>query len=201
MRVSGIILAGGKSQRMGIDKRMLPIGDGLTLLDSVEQVLLSCCDEVIVVNNKDKKVRSNLVKEVTDIYIGAGPLGGIHAGLSVAKNETTFVVACDMPFIDVQLIKYLLSCSDGYDITVLKEDDKIETLHAVYHKNALPVIEKALQAGEYKVSNIFQNLEVNYIDIKELGESYDYQRVFSNINRPEDYLVATKQWKKQNKKK
>lgn len=197
MRVSGIILAGGKSRRMGTDKRELPISDGLTLLDSVEQKLLSCCDEVIVVNNKNSIKRSKSIIEVSDIYLNAGPLAGIHAGLSAAKYETAFVAACDMPFIDVQLIKYLLVQSAGYDITVLKQGEKVETLFAVYCKSALKEIEKALELEHYKVSAIFRKLQVNYIDVLDIKESYDYERILLNINRPEDYQTAILQWKEQ----
>jgi molybdopterin-guanine dinucleotide biosynthesis protein A len=196
MHVSGIILAGGKSRRMGTDKRTLTIADGLTLLDSVESVLLAFCDEVIVVNNKDVKDRSESVKEVVDIYSGAGPLAGIHAGLAAAKNETAFVVACDMPFIEEDLIRYLLSLSSDYDVTVLKQGDKAETLHAVYKKSALTVIEDSLAAGEFKVSTIFQKLRVKYIDVSEIPDKFDYQRILLNINRPEDYAQAVSRWKK-----
>lgn len=190
MQVTGIILAGGKSRRMGRDKSTLELVAGLSLLDSVEQALLQISDDVIVVNNKDERVRSSQVREVTDVYVGGGPLAGIHAGLQAARHETAFVVACDMPFIDLDLINYLLAASAGYDVTILRDGDRLEALHAVYRKSALPVIERSLAEGSYKVTAILSQLQVNYIDVETIAGDYDYQRILTNINRPEDYEAA-----------
>ncbi len=187
MEVSGVILAGGKSSRMGVDKSNLIISKNQTFISNIVEIFTDVFEEVIIVSNKLNKYGFANIKEVSDIYLEAGPLGGIHAGLSASNSESIFVVACDMPFLDKILINYIIEISGGYDVTVPIIKNRVEPLFAVYSKNCIAYIEECLNNKIYKVSELFSLVRVNYVDEHLLNEIVDLEDVFYNVNTPEDY--------------
>ena len=188
MDYTAIILAGGKSSRFGTDKTLLKINDEL-IIGSIINKCKNLFSEIIVVSNQPNKFGIPGVKEVSDIYSGYGPLGGIHAGLLASDWQVCFVSACDMPLFYLPLAEYFLSEADGYDIVVPRESDgHLQPLFAVYNKSVLPQVEKLLLENKSSVLNLYKMANVRYIDEpdwkKKIKENDD---VFFNINYTEDY--------------
>lgn len=184
--VTSIILAGGKSRRFGSDKTLLRWrGEGL-----VQHIAGECrrfSDEVLVVSNAPGKFgHVPGIRELSDIYPGSGPLGGIHAGLFHAKNATCFVTACDMPFFDVALARRLLEAGVGYDAAVPKENGKASPLFGVYGRVALPVAEAMLREGQLAVWRLCARLNTRYLAPEEWPAESRRKAALYNINRPED---------------
>ncbi len=178
-----IVLAGGKSTRMGHDKAIIKLS-GKTLIEHVVEKAYPLTDEMIIVANDQHAIkqlagiRDKRMIYAKDILMGAGPLAGIHAGLSISSNEYNLVLGCDMPFIDPELIKEMLLI-EGYDAVVPLVDDKMEPLHAIYSKRCIPTIQKMLETNTLKINGLFQQIDVKFLNI---GQS----RCFYNVNSRSD---------------
>lgn len=198
MGISGIILAGGQSVRMGQDKTLMSI-DNETLIERTVKELQQVTDEIIIASNDTCKYNLPGLREVPDIYPAMGPLGGIHAGLSAAQNYFAFVVSCDMPLFSAKLASYLLQRRQEYDVVVPEIHGYWEPLCAVYARGCLPTIEKCLRAGVKQVFQLFQHypelkiLKINETELSTLGKA---EELFFNLNTPEDYRALV-QGKKQ----
>lgn len=141
-KMTGIILAGGKNSRMGTNKAFLKL-DGILLIERIKAVLNELFPEIIIVTN-DPLSYTRLFSAVivTDIYKNKGALGGIYAGLFFASENHAFITACDMPFINKDLIAHLAGLAANYDIVVPQGADGMQPLHAVYSKNCLAPIKR-----------------------------------------------------------
>lgn len=181
--VTGVILAGGKSLRMGTNKAALKIG-GRKMLDRVVEELSGVLSEIIVVAGEAEPYRYLGLPVVGDIYPGCGPLGGIHAGLVTAKTPYIFVVGCDMPFIKGGLISCLSVLAGGYDVIIPRDGEYVEPLFALYGKGCIIPIEKRLKESRYKITGFFPEVRVKYIDRQELACAYDIGNIFTNVNTP-----------------
>ncbi len=189
MEVSGIILAGGLSRRLGRDKAVEPIG-GEPLIARVAGRLSCITDEtVVVVNDTARSSKLPLpesARAVVDLYPNTGSLGGIFTGLTAATSEWGIVVACDMPFLNVELFKYMLSLRENHDAVVPVLDGWSEPTHAIYSKVCLPHIEPKLKANELKIIRFFDEVRVRYVEQDEI-EKFDPKHLsFFNINTPQD---------------
>ncbi|SHI81240.1 molybdenum cofactor guanylyltransferase [Desulfofundulus thermosubterraneus] len=190
--ITGVILAGGKSTRMGMDKAFIPIGQ-TTMIKKIASELRKVFSRVMVVSNKREFLYQHLgLPVVNDLRSGCGPLGGIHAGLTFADTPYIFVVACDMPFIDARLIPVLVGTCSGYDAVVPRIKECMEPLFAVYSKSCLPSIEQVIDNKNFKLVDLLSRLKVNYIDESRLNLVPDLKRVFININTPRDLLELVK---------
>ncbi len=121
-----------------------------------------------------------------DIIKGLGPLGGIFTGLRVIPENTGFFVACDMPSLNGDLIRYLTAVRQGFDVVVPNISEQFEALHALYSKNCLPEIEKLIHSGVYQTIRLFRHVSVRYVKESEIRRFDPELGSFSNINRPED---------------
>lgn len=187
-QATAIILAGGKSSRMGRDKALLRVKDD-NMLEEAIRVLAGGFDEILVSAN-DRSYDSLKIKTIPDVYPGRGPLAGIHAGLRVSAHDVNFVVACDMPFIDVRLALYMLELVVGYDVVVPKMGDYYEPLFAVYTKNCLAAIEDQLKAGRNKTSAFYSKVKVRFVDRNDLERFGHSDCLFFNVNTPVDLKKA-----------
>lgn len=186
-----IVLAGGKSSRMKTNKAFLPIGNA-SLIETIIHKLEDLFQEVIVVTN-DAPLYSHLkVRIVNDIIPEQGPLSGIHAGLIASKFNYSFVLACDMPFVNAALSSYLVSQIEGYDVVVPVISGFYETNCAVYSKNCIPHIESNLQRSIRKVMDFYRNVKVLPVYEKELSRYCKVDQAFFNLNTPHDYKLAQK---------
>lgn len=189
---SAIILAGGKSSRMGMDKALLKLNN-LTLIVGALEKIRVLFDEIIIVTSQSVKYNFKGIKEVVDIFPGQGPLGGIHAGLKTAKYEKAFVVACDMPFWEPDIVKRLWDAATDYDAAVPKKDSFLEPLFAVYSKACLPAIEECFKQNLLSVFDFYQSVNINYVEKDDLLSFTNSKRAFLNINTPEEYYKITNQ--------
>ena len=140
MKLSAIILAGGLSTRMTFNKEFLQLNGEYIVHQQIKQ-LQPLFDEIIVVSPHPEQYNGLDVVVVSDLLEGNSPIIGLHAGLFHAQHEYAFVIACDMPFINVDYITYLIQQIDNHDAYVVKRNRFIEPFQAIYHKRILPLIE------------------------------------------------------------
>lgn len=207
MKMDGLILAGGKSNRMGgYHKGNLLLGKETftehlvkELKKEAEQVWISygetiheCCEGCLIVK---------------DVYSGCGPIGGLHAGIMTCHNEAVMAAACDMPFLRTELFRYLAEQLEQaeqkeweekaehigqteqkkirpYDGVVPILDGKIHPLAAIYRKIALPVLENQIAKGDYRVITMLQNMKILYVDVGEIAE---FRTMLRNVNTLPEY--------------
>ena len=188
-----IILAGGKSRRLGRDKTLVSI-DGESLIQRVVDRLIPLGSEVIVVASQQQfaiplAVRSR-AKVVFDLYPGKGSLGGIYTGLEASCSSHSLVVACDMPFLNSALLKYMIQLSPAFDLVVPRVGGEIEPLHAIYSKGCLAPIERLLQKGKLKISGFFDAVKVRYVEDDEISRFDPEHLSFFNVNSRADLEKA-----------
>ena len=148
VNITGIILAGGKNTRMGVNKAFLEI-DGLRLIDRTLDIYRRIFSEIIIVSNDPLSyLEFTDTAIVTDIYKGKGPLGGIYTGLLYAKNNYAFACPCDMPFLTEEFIDYLIGQAGQHDVIVPELANGFQPLHAIYARNCLPSIKPRLVANK-----------------------------------------------------
>ena len=191
--VTGIVLAGGMSRRLGRDKAVETI-EGQSLISRVLDSLSPVAQElVVVVNNHEREEELALPDSVVvavDIYPDTGSLGGIFTGLSASSNHWGFVVACDMPFLNLELLEYLLSQRGGHDIVVPVIDHRPEPTHAAYSKVCLPAIETRLRANDLKIAKFFDDVRAKYVSQRNVEDLDPGGLSFFNVNTEEDLTRA-----------
>lgn len=184
---SVIILAGGKSSRMGFDKQLLKI-DERKLMDSLINKLKNEFNEIIIVTNKPELYIGLSHKITSDILIDKGPLGGIHAGLKLSSSKYAYVVACDMPNINLDYIRFMknkIGISNTYGcITELGE--WIEPFNSFYCVDIINEIEGFLETNKRSISALLRNLDIIYIDESEARVFSPNWEMFLNLNTKED---------------
>jgi molybdopterin-guanine dinucleotide biosynthesis protein A len=211
---SGIILAGGESRRMGRDKAWIPFG-GQALIERVIDRVGEVCQEIIVVTNNHLLYAGLGANLVRDSFPGKGSLGGIYSGLSAARCDRGIVVACDMPFLNAELLKYLLTLSDDYDVVIpsapdlnktarskrddpepwktnrpTAKDSDLHPLHAVYSKQCLGPMEARLRADDLRLISFHPDVRVRVVSQPEL-ERFDPEHLsLLNVNTPEELAFA-----------
>jgi len=181
--LTGIILAGGKASRMGgRAKSFLKISKG-TLISVQLGVLRKVFKKIIIVTNSPRRYR-NLkgVGLVPDIIPDSGPLGGIYSGLLASKSFYNFVIACDMPFINPGLIKYMFKKAPGYDMVIPKIDGLYEPLFCIYSKDCILPISRMVEDGVFKIKGLLPLVKINKITKKEVLSYGSPARLFTNIN-------------------
>ena len=189
--VTGILLAGGKSRRMGEDKRHLVVGEQ-TLLERSLAVLRSIFHEVLVVIAQDSPSLGVDVRVVRDLVPDCGSLGGLYSGLMQATTPWVFVVACDMPFLNQAVIAQFTSRRTTADIVMAKLDAGLQPMHAVYGKQCLPVLEQMVRARQLKIQEIISHppLRVCYVTETDLLTIDPSGRSFYNVNTLADLEAA-----------
>ncbi len=189
LALSGVILAGGRSIRLGRDKALLEL-EGRTLIARTLDVLAQLADDLIIVTSLAPHLLPQSARVVADRYVDAGVLAGVHAGLLAARGELALVVACDMPFLNLDLLRYIISLARDADVVVPRWTD-VEPLHAVYRPaTCLGPIEKALARGERRVVSFYDGLRVRYVERAEIARFDPQGLSFFNVNGPEDWERA-----------
>ncbi|MGE5415186.1 MAG: molybdenum cofactor guanylyltransferase [Acidobacteriota bacterium] len=191
MKISGLILAGGRSSRMQANKAFVEL-NGQKIIEGVLEKL-SCLDEIIIITNEPaeyEKYRSSVLHITQDIIPGKGPLSGIHAGLTISLYDFSLVVACDMPFINLSLAAYMLSKAPGYDVVVPRINDNIEPLFSIYDRGCREAIETAIKAGRFRTRDVYRDLRIKYIEENEIRQFGDPEVMFYNVNNRQDLVQA-----------
>ncbi len=189
--VTGILLAGGKSRRMGEDKRHLVVGEQ-TLFERGLAVLHSIFQEVLVVIAQDSPPLGVDTKVVRDLMPDCGSLGGLYTGLMQATTPWVFVVACDMPFLNQAVIAQFTSRRVTADIVMAKLADRLHPMHALYGKRCLPALEQMIRARRLKIQELVlqSSLRVQYITEADLRTIDPAGRSFYNVNTAADLDAA-----------
>jgi molybdenum cofactor guanylyltransferase len=187
--VNCIILAGGKSARLGRNKLMEKVG-GRNLLERVVARLASFNSEIIVVTALDSALPdltgTPKLKVIKDIIPGKGSLGGLYSGLTVSDRPYNLVVACDMPFLNLNLFKHMIGLAESYDAVVPLVKDNAEPLHAVYSRNCLPALQYLIEQNRLSILELFPMIKVHYVNTGDI-EQYDPRYLsFFNINTEAD---------------
>lgn len=183
MRITAIILSGGKSSRMGTDKALLKINDN-DLLDRAIEVCQPVCAHIIISSNHPKH-RKLGVHIVPDEIQNCGPLGGVFSCLKKSSTDWSFVLSVDAVFVETTFIEFLTNEVGAFDAVVPVHSNGIEPLIALYHKNCLPEMEEMLKRGDFKMRNLFSKINVKYVDVQNWLEKYP--RLFFNMNKPGDF--------------
>ena len=212
--VTGVILAGGKSRRMGENKAMMRLGDN-SLIGHVIRCMRLVTDELLLVTNSPTEYAHLGVSMHGDILPSTGALGGIYTGLTHASYDTVLCVACDSPFLEPKLLTYLVSVLGEYDAVMPETyssrqtpfcrnkdigvtnpsygaDTQItlQTLCAVYSKRCLPIIALMLQESELRVHALQERAHIKRVS-PEVWQAFDPEGMsFFNINTPEDFESA-----------
>ena len=191
--ITCIILAGGKGLRLGRDKVRETVGADSLLQRVLSQLAPFNCD-IIIVTAGDKSLPPfnchQRARVVTDIYPGKGSLGGIYTGLAESNSPYNLVAACDMPFLNQALLRYMMELSVGFDLVVPRLDEMVEPLHAVYARSCLALIEKMLKRGNLAVKALFDLVKVRYVEASEI-DRFDPQHLsFFNVNTEADLEKA-----------
>jgi molybdopterin-guanine dinucleotide biosynthesis protein A len=191
IEVTGVLLAGGKSRRMGEDKRYLVVGEQ-TLLERGLGVLRSIFQEVLVVIAQDSPPLGVDARVVRDLVPDCGSLGGLYTGLTQATAPCIFVVACDMPFLNQAVIAQFTSRRATADIVMAKLAARLHPMHALYGKRCLPALEQMIRARQLKIQEIVSHasLRVQYVTEADLLTIDPSGRSFHNVNTPEDLEAA-----------
>jgi len=187
------VLAGGKGERLGLNKALLEIG-GRTVLDRILECLEEIFPTILLVVQDDNSAtfyesHPNL-KVVADLLPGKGPLGGIYTALEHSPAPYVFVMACDMPYPNRELVLCLLSEAPGREAVVPRRGEYIEPLFAVYSRDTREKIRTRLEGNRLKIHDFLDELDVRYLEEDEIsGCDPDFSSFF-NINTPEDLRNA-----------
>jgi len=188
MKVTSIILAGGRNLRLGRSKALETIGDK-SLIERVAQRLRPLTNQYLIVTSQERFELPDACKAeiLTDIYEGKGPLAGIYTGLLASRSSHSIVVACDMPFLNIELLRYMLELSRDFDAVVPRlEERMIEPLHAVYSRSCLSNMKMRLESNQLKVYSFLDTINVRYVERSEC-QRFDQQLLsFFNINYQSD---------------
>ncbi len=191
--MTGVLLAGGKSRRMGEDKRFLHVGER-TLFEQSLTVLRSIFRDVLIVIAQDSPSLETDAPVIRDLVPDCGSLGGLYTGLHQASTEHVFVVACDMPFLNQEAVRYVIGLKEEADIVMAEGENGLQPMHAVYSRRCLPVLEEMVRTHRLKIQDIVAHpsLKVRLINMAELSRIDPEGRSFLNVNTPADLEAARK---------
>jgi molybdopterin-guanine dinucleotide biosynthesis protein A len=178
--VTGVLLAGGKSRRMGFDKVGIEVG-GQSLLARSLELLCRYFSTVLIAGDRPDLARPD-IPAIPDIYPGSA-LGGLYTGLRSARTDWIFVAPCDMPYPDSRILELLLKHREGTDAVVPLTPEGYEPVFALYHKNCLPHMITMLQQNEYRIYDFYKRIRIYYLDWHQMPDGWE--RALLNINTPE----------------
>lgn len=193
-RRSAILMAGGRSSRMGADKAALRIG-GVTMLDRMATELAGAFDEVVIVTGVQTELPSSLlavpsIKILRDAVPFEGPVKALRMGLGAIGAEVGFACACDLPFINTRLAVAMCDMASGHDAAIATIAGRLQVLHAAYRKSCLPALDAMIGREERRLQDLAPLLKVRILSENEI-RPYDPEfRSFFNVNTPEDYARA-----------
>jgi molybdenum cofactor guanylyltransferase len=189
--VTGVILSGGKSLRMGEDKAFIEI-EGMPIVQRICHLFLLLFQEVIIVTNRKERYLQFGVKVYDDIIPDLGALGGLYTAITSASFSYSFVVACDMPFLKRSVIEYLIQRRDDYDAIIPRTRDGLQPLHAIYSKNCIEAIQTVLKQNKRRIIDFLPLVHPNLVDSSEFYSLDPDMESFININTPEDFNLYKK---------
>ncbi|WP_195724337.1 molybdenum cofactor guanylyltransferase [Paenibacillus monticola] len=198
MQITGIILAGGRSRRMGTDKALLEFG-GVPLIAHLAVRLSQVADTVLIACGEEEREDYQFLKlpMVTDCYPGLGPLAGLYAALNLSHTEWSAVVACDLPFTSIELLNYMKELAAAEPsvqaVVPVNAAGKVQPLLALYHRSVLPSLHESLEQKSLRVMEWLGCLKVRYVQERDFPVSYrSHDKALLNMNTPAEYFAAVK---------
>lgn len=198
--ITGIILSGGKSTRMGQNKSFLKLGNKF-IIDIVIDLMKPLFNDVLIITNEPELYSYISLKVYEDIYKEIGPIAGIHSGLSNSYTKKNFIISCDIPLMNSEMIESIIKQSKGYDITVVRADGYVQELCGIYDKSIIPTIENIIKSElstevrhehqgkrKCKVHNLLHSCNSNIIENAKELNGYNTE-IFLNMNTPEDFEI------------
>lgn len=183
MNLTGILLAGGNSKRMGQDKALLNFNDSV-LLDQSIDLLSQTCQEVIISSGDPRHNRTG-VKRIDDIYPDCGPISGIYSCIRNSSNEWNLVLSVDSPFITKDFLeKMIQECDDRFDAIVPMHHKGKEPLIALYNSRITETMKSLILSSDYKMHFLLKRLKTKYFECSEWVNKHP--RLFTNLNYPSD---------------
>ncbi len=182
--MTAAILCGGKSKRFGEDKALFKI-DNTPLFEVVYRKIKDLFSEIIIVSKKLLPFSHMDVTLAKDIY-DAGPLGAIYTALFYAKSERVFVIGCDMPFINPELVKFFIDYRKTYDLLMAKTPDGLQPLFSIYTKRCLPKIKLSIERGNFKISSFIRGVKTVFLESTFFSHIDKELLTFFNINTKSD---------------
>lgn len=190
MNISAIILAGGNSKRMKYDKEFIKVGDEFLVHKQIKK-LRTVFEEIIIVSNNPKHYDGLNVKVVKDILVGKSPIIGLHAGLINSRNKFNYCIACDMAYINLEFINYLVGLIDNQDAYVGRHHNYIEPFNAIYSKNIIPIIESFIEKKSFGFQRLVKSVNTHYINDKKVNFYQQEYDMYKNINSEKDLYSDT----------
>jgi molybdopterin-guanine dinucleotide biosynthesis protein A len=188
---SAIVLAGGRSRRLGQDKALLDLGQGPLLVHTVTLASQLCPDVVVVTDLPGRYRHLGLdVRWACDRIAGAGPLAGLEAGLQTIQHDFALLLACDYPFLDPRLLGYMLARPRDYEALVPIWEGRWHPLQAVYARSCLPVVQEALSKGERSMEALLSRLQLRAVTAQEIRLIDPQGLSLFNLNTPQDLAWA-----------
>jgi len=183
--LTGVILSGGKSIRMGGNKAFSEIR-GERIIDHTVDLLQKIYNQVILVTNEPLKYSYLDLEIVLDLIPESGPLVGIYTGLFYSSHSYSFITACDMPFLNRKVIEYMLTIKKNYDVVIPHLSDGYHPLHALYSKRCIKFIKEQIREDNLKITDFFNRVKVREVPSDEIISLDPDLRSFLNINTPKD---------------
>jgi molybdopterin-guanine dinucleotide biosynthesis protein A len=180
------ILAGGRSSRMGTDKSLLSL-KRQPIFEHILERLTPLNAPMLIIANNSAKYRHYGLPIFPDVIPNRGSLGGLYSAIYCSKSDYTLCVACDMPFLNTNLLAYLVAQCGDYDLVVPRVEGIAQPFHSVYSKNCLSTIDTHMAHGQLQASGFYASLKVRWIEEDEVC-GFDPKRLsFTNVNTPEDF--------------
>ena len=177
MKISGIVIAGGKSLRMGTDKSSL-VFQNQSFLNRAISLLQNFTDDIIVSTND--KIKAINYKTIPDAIHNTGPISGLYTCLSHIKYDIALIIPVDMPLLTTEVLTYLLKQADfSKKVNIFRTNDRLQMLTGLYHKDLVPVLKQQIDTGDFKLRNLLKKTSHHIID------AGDFSSQFVNINTPE----------------
>ena len=183
--ITGAILAGGKSSRMGQDKALLEL-NSKPFIRHVAEVLLDVFQRVIIIADHGEPYRFLGLPIYKDAFTQCGPLAGIHSALTHAHTDAVFITSCDVPFLTPAIIRYVIKPKVRNEVTLVAGGNSLQPLCGLYTQNCLPTIERHLQRGQYSVLQCLHDLKTTILSPSFVLTAYA-PHPLTNINTPDDY--------------
>ena len=190
--ITAIILAGGKSTRMGQEKSLI-LFSGKPLIEVLIDKLSRIFNNLMIITNKPDLYKKYGIEIHTDLLKNHGSLGGIYTGLFYSKTNYNFICACDMPFLNENLIKFMLKKTGSYDIIIAQHNARLEPLSAIYSKSCITPIKEQLSKNNLKITDFFSSVKVKTITENEIMTFDAEGKCFVNINTREDFHTVCKE--------
>jgi molybdopterin-guanine dinucleotide biosynthesis protein A len=185
--VTGIVLAGGESNRMGQDKSLMVFGDKPLICYAID-ALMPVCRKVVISSNKTVYDFTRCEVWPDEMPVNA-PMIGILTCLKRSESEWNLVVSCDMPLVDNRLFELLLTCCIDTDLVIpVHDENRMEPLCGVYNKRVVPLLERLIQVEDYSLMHLIREAKSRLVAI---GPGHDFYKpdMFLNVNTSDDFKL------------